>query len=201
MVRLPSYPKKHRGYILRSHAIWWLYTSKMVPNGYVLHHIDRNRLNDQIENLQLMTIGEHVSIHRSVELIDVVCKTCGKIMSVLPCKSHKQYCNRSCSAKSRVGDKSPLKGKKQSSECVARRVEGIRRAHAEGRYPVKIKKSKPEKKVFVSKRVVVVCVICNSEFLVYPYRKNQAKYCSSECKGVAFGLSRKGKHSGGRKKK
>lgn len=34
-----------------------------VPKGYCVHHIDFNKLNDILSNLQLMTIKEHYHMH------------------------------------------------------------------------------------------------------------------------------------------
>jgi len=36
-----------------------------IPRGYVVHHVDRDTLNDAIGNLQLMTRGEHILEHRA----------------------------------------------------------------------------------------------------------------------------------------
>lgn len=35
-----------------------------VPEGYVVHHIDENKLNDRLDNLMLMTKEEHCAHHR-----------------------------------------------------------------------------------------------------------------------------------------
>ena len=34
-----------------------------IPDGYVVHHIDKDRLNNAIENLACMTHGEHMTLH------------------------------------------------------------------------------------------------------------------------------------------
>ena len=36
-----------------------------LPRGYVIHHKDRNPLNDDLENLQAMTRAEHIEEHRN----------------------------------------------------------------------------------------------------------------------------------------
>ena len=53
---------------LLSHDVWNYYN----PNdkieecdGNIIHHKDKNKSNDNIENLQKMTIGEHNSLHHT----------------------------------------------------------------------------------------------------------------------------------------
>lgn len=57
------FEKKDR--MLRSHYVWCRETgNKRVPIGFVLHHKDCNRLNDEFSNLKLMEAGEHDEFHR-----------------------------------------------------------------------------------------------------------------------------------------
>jgi HNH endonuclease len=42
----------------------WEKINGQLPKGYVVHHKDRNTLNDEIENLQAMTRAEHIEEHR-----------------------------------------------------------------------------------------------------------------------------------------
>jgi hypothetical protein len=43
----------------------YIYESKygVIPNGFEIHHIDFNKLNNEISNLQLVTPSEHTKIH------------------------------------------------------------------------------------------------------------------------------------------
>lgn len=43
------------------HLVWEVFNGP-VPKGYVIHHIDHNKLNDRLDNLMMMTKSEH-SIH------------------------------------------------------------------------------------------------------------------------------------------
>ncbi len=49
----------------RLHVAVWKYHNGEVPKGFHVHHIDGNRANNQIENLQLIDAGVHSSMHSS----------------------------------------------------------------------------------------------------------------------------------------
>lgn len=49
---------------LRAIYVWEQHHGKKVPFGMVIHHKDRNALNDAIDNLQAMTRAEHIEEHR-----------------------------------------------------------------------------------------------------------------------------------------
>lgn len=41
----------------------WIAFNGPIPAGHCIHHIDFNKLNDCLDNLQLMTISEHTILH------------------------------------------------------------------------------------------------------------------------------------------
>lgn len=45
--------------------IWKLFNGP-IPKGYCVHHIDHNKLNDRLDNLQLMTVCEHFKHHTEI---------------------------------------------------------------------------------------------------------------------------------------
>ena len=45
------------------HKYFWEYYNGKIPKGYDIHHIDRNRANNDISNLQLLTRAEHKQLH------------------------------------------------------------------------------------------------------------------------------------------
>jgi general stress protein YciG len=47
--------------------VWERYHNRKIPAGYEIHHIDGNYSNNNIENLQLVTIEEHLRIHEAQE--------------------------------------------------------------------------------------------------------------------------------------
>ena len=69
---------------LSLHRLIWEKENGIVPNGYQLHHIDENKLNNDLSNLQLVTIAEHTKIHSerykgAPNNKKVICKNTGEI--------------------------------------------------------------------------------------------------------------------------
>lgn len=66
----PNHPRNNRGYvqehilIMEKHLKKYLdYFGKGNPNNEVIHYIDENRQNNNIKNLKLMTLQEHLKLH------------------------------------------------------------------------------------------------------------------------------------------
>ena len=47
--------------------IWEEHNGKPIPEGYEIHHLDGNRLNNDPNNLLCVSIEEHLDIHRNQE--------------------------------------------------------------------------------------------------------------------------------------
>lgn len=72
-------PKKSKGYInssgylvfyknrkeLYAHRMIWEKYHGTIPIGYIIHHQDRNKLNNDIANLELLTTSQHSKEHYS----------------------------------------------------------------------------------------------------------------------------------------
>lgn len=65
-----------------------------------VHHIDRNRKNNDISNLMLLTQQEHRELHsiedRDVEYYEQPCKYCGKPMTLSSATSYRTNCSQEC---------------------------------------------------------------------------------------------------------
>lgn len=55
-----AHPNK---WVLRAHHVW-IAEKGYIPKGNIIHHHDRNPLNDDISNLRCLTRKEHVDEHR-----------------------------------------------------------------------------------------------------------------------------------------
>jgi hypothetical protein len=95
---------KKNGYTRRAHAIWWLATGQPVPKGFILHHINKNELDDRLDNLCLMTRGDHTYLHIKKDRIKLICAHCGSEFDVYPNDvSHAKYCSVLCRGRASTG--------------------------------------------------------------------------------------------------
>lgn len=53
-------PNKWR---LRAHVVWES-ENGAIPAGFAIHHRDRNKLNDALSNLELLSVARHLAEHR-----------------------------------------------------------------------------------------------------------------------------------------
>ena len=78
------------------HRAVWMYYEGEIPAGYHIHHIDENKDNNCIENLQALTANEHHSLHVAQPTIEKVCPVCEKRF-IVPYKFRKRiFCSRAC---------------------------------------------------------------------------------------------------------
>jgi len=64
LIHKPNHPRANgRGYIPESHLVYEEYWNEHVPKGYLLHHMDENKKNNNIINIPLLTRSYHIKIH------------------------------------------------------------------------------------------------------------------------------------------
>ena len=73
--------KQHYGMSAQIHRDVWSYYYGEIPNGYHIHHIDENPVNNSISNLCCLSAEKHARLHgkltKPVKKI-YTCVTCGK---------------------------------------------------------------------------------------------------------------------------
>jgi hypothetical protein len=94
----PDYPRSNgQGYTFRYHIVWWMSTGEVVPRDLILHHINGNKLDDSIGNLQLMPQKDHVRLHLTKPEVKISCQWCNKEFRIRPYeKGIAKYCSRKC---------------------------------------------------------------------------------------------------------
>ncbi len=107
MVKAPSHfpGKLYRGKYCYEHVlVWWIH-NKTIPNSdEIIHHLDRNKLNNTIKNLSLQSRSEHAKHHgqeqKSTKFI-LACTTCKRlfIRSKREVKEGLKFCSRKCIGK------------------------------------------------------------------------------------------------------
>lgn len=97
----PDYPRAYSGgYALRAHIVWWLAGGEVHPEGTNLHHVDGDRLNDKLENLELLDHGEHSRITNGMAPLEFTCIYCGKSFLVSKHRERiRKFCSYACFAK------------------------------------------------------------------------------------------------------
>lgn len=72
---------------------------RMLYDNECVHHKDRNRTNNKLENLQLMTMSDHMKLHaiedRGYQMYEISCKNCKTIF--FDSDSARIYCTPECS--------------------------------------------------------------------------------------------------------
>lgn len=104
-----NYPyKKYRGKYAYEHIVTWWINNGTIPDGYIIHHKDRNKHNNDINNLQLIEMKNHSSYHTASRGIHKVTWSCGMCNTIFT-RNYSQtpegknmdnkvpFCSRKCS--------------------------------------------------------------------------------------------------------
>lgn len=95
MILLKLYDKLNDGYLwcyviyfnnkkksIPYHKYLWEKENGKTPKGYIIHHKDKNKLNNSLNNFELLTRSEHAKLHYKAPIestfIELICKYCNK---------------------------------------------------------------------------------------------------------------------------
>jgi len=77
----------HGGRLRMEHVVVWEQHHGPVPDGHQIHHIDHNKLNNDISNLEAVDSVTHKRIHSGCQLRDGIwwkpCGVCGEFKPVV----------------------------------------------------------------------------------------------------------------------
>ena len=103
---VPDHPYATKnGYVLLHRVIMENHLGRLLSKSEIVHHKDKNKKNNSIENLEVLTQSEHAKLHREehpVKLTEFVCPECGKTFfkRFNPSWEYRKYgpfCSRHCS--------------------------------------------------------------------------------------------------------
>ena len=107
---LPKHPNSSgRGYIALHRVLMENELGRLLKDNEVVHHINGNGQDNRIKNLMVMTVSEHMSLHRREKTKDskwgkpvtYICDNCGESFS-RPYRSRdektKHFCSNHCKA-------------------------------------------------------------------------------------------------------
>lgn len=108
---VPDHPKaiKH-GYVLHHRVIMENHIGRLLEDDEIVHHIDGNKKNNNINNLTIMKAKDHITMHdleHGEMKVTLKCPNCGKIFDINKNQSyivkHNKYnctcCSKTCRGK------------------------------------------------------------------------------------------------------
>ena len=104
-----DHPKAtNNGYVLLHRVIVENELGRLLSDDEVVHHINEDKLDNRIENLQVMSKAEHTRLHRSTgrTKVQLKCPWCGELFArerrqthLVKRKNGYTCCSRKCSGK------------------------------------------------------------------------------------------------------
>jgi predicted Zn-ribbon and HTH transcriptional regulator len=96
VIYYPTHPnaRKGSGIVYLHRIIMENHLGRYLESNEIVHHIDKNRSNNILENLELTTAAEHIKHHHPAYLELRMCKKCNKEFK--PKKDNQYYCCIKC---------------------------------------------------------------------------------------------------------
>lgn len=184
------YTKQKGGHFVRGsgrslHREVWKYFFGEIPVGFVIHHIDCDKNNNDISNLRLMTKEEHSILHRrginANKTVQGVCANCGKTFTAYE-NGRNKFCSKTCACKFHYRENHEIRicafcGKEFSTsrygkaKCCSR--------------------SCAQKLLTVEQRETRTCPVCHCNFDAAKHSRK--RFCSKTCASRAYWQHRRDK--------
>ena len=182
-------PTTNRPRAIRMHIYVWEKYNGPVPNGFHVHHKDKNKDNNSIENLVLLSAAEHLSAH-GLERREQARANVVKYAQPAAVEWHKSKAGKAWHAehyKKTLGDKWNNTVTKVCEAC-GQEYETPMMKQGQSRFCTNKCKTRFRKLSGVD-NITVNCIVCGKQFETNKY--SSAKMCSPECRKVFRDNSRK----------
>lgn len=182
------YIKRPRGghYFCGSHSIHrdvWCWYYGEIPKDYVIHHIDGNKSNNNLANLQLMSNAAHTALHFSRKTL-AVCEICGRTFLTSQNKP-RTTCSAKCYDKKRYNaglSKNPNRAFEQRVCAICGKKFTVRKDAATktcSQHCTNQLHRQTLNNQGLFRTVTRICAICGKEYIVRSDSKG--KTCSASC--------------------
>lgn len=79
------------------HRAIWMSANGPIPDGFQIHHIDGDSLNNDLSNLECVNPKTHAERHRDVrEKIELTCEWCGSDYKCATRRGNERFCSAKC---------------------------------------------------------------------------------------------------------
>jgi len=163
------------------HRAVYLYYRGDIPANHDIHHIDHNKANNVVENLQCLTPAEHKHVHNSeIKPREFTCEICGKkFFSSRLDWQNVRYCSKRCNSRAFKQNHMEIRtcaycGKEFSSPAVNPTRFCSASCQNNALWDSKWQQRRLEPKI---------CPICEQEFIP---KTGRQIYCSRHCRDIAL---------------
>ena len=163
------------------HRVVWKCHHGPIPDGLIIHHVDGDPRNNNIENLRAMTQAEHGRLHCAIHPRVKTCGHCGKNYEPTDHRGRQKYCSRACFGEA-TGEAKRIHPRLKICEYCSKEFE----PHANHRKTAKYCSIACQGK---AKRIhprVKTCLHCGKNYEP-PVNRGSRKYCSAACSSKAIG--------------